>query len=149
MMNHSMIRNKIESLFRWRFLKSTLINSQDPSNMVHDTSGQDISEPRQDEDQDIESSQFEKDEDDSDVDSSLWNQPNPDRYSVARDRQSRNCRPPQRYGYFDLVAYALTSVAETIGEKPLTYEEAVSSKDANKWQEAMRSKIASLKKNNT
>ena len=122
----------------------TSYNSQDPSNVDHD-----ISEPRQDEDQDIESSQFEGDEDNSDVDSSLGDQPNPNRYSVARDRQPRNCRPPQRYGYSDLVTYALTSAAKTIGEEPLTYEEAMSSKDANKWLEAMRSEIASLKKNNT
>ena len=94
-----------------------------------------------------ESSQFEGDEDDSEVDSSLVDQTNPDRYSVARDRQPRARRLPQRYSYLDLVAYALSSASEVTGEEPLAYDQVVSAKDSDKWVEAMQSKIASLKKN--
>ena len=33
--------------------------------------------------------------------------PSVGRYNVARDRKMREVRPPIRYGYFDLVSYAL------------------------------------------
>ena len=65
---------------------------------------------------------------------------------IGKKRQSR---PPKRYGYSDLVSYALISASEVIRDEPLTYEEAVSSKDSFKWVEAMKFEINSLKKNET
>ena len=65
--------------------------------------------------------------------SSSENPPDPKRYNVARDRQRRVSRPPVRYGYSDLVSYALSSVVAEIGEEPLSYDEAVKSKDFLKW----------------
>lgn len=70
--------------------------------------------------------------------------PSIDRYNVARDRQRKVVRPPSRYGCSDLVAYALSSALEVAGEEPLSYEEAVRSKDSNKWLAAMESEIESL-----
>ena len=59
-------------------------------------------------------------------------------YSVARDKERRTIKPPQKYGEADLVAYAL-SVADNIesSEEPSTYEEAVSCSDSSKWMIAM------------
>ncbi|KAK3007741.1 hypothetical protein RJ639_014050 [Escallonia herrerae] len=48
-------------------------------------------------------------------------------YNIARNRPRREIRPPQKYGYTDMVAYTL-SVAESIEvEKPVTYKEAIKS----------------------
>lgn len=77
------------------------------------------------------------------------NEPDLQRYNVARDRQKRQSRPPKRYDYSNLVSYAITSASEVIEDEPLTYEEAVPPKDSLKWVEAMKSKINSLKKNKT
>ena len=51
-------------------------------------------------------------------------------YSIARDRERRTIKPPQKYSEADMVAYAL-SVADNIeySEEPSTYEEAVSYSD--------------------
>jgi len=120
--------------------------TQDVSDFEHEIPDP---EPLSNHDQDQGSSQMEEEEGDSDADSSLREPPNPDRYNVARDRQPRSRKLPQRYGYLDLVAYAFNSAAESIGEEPITYEETMASKDVNKWLEAMQSEIASLKKNHT
>ena len=54
-------------------------------------------------------------------------------YSIARDREMRTIKPPQKYGVVDLVAYAL-SVADNIesNEEASTYEEVVSCSDSSK-----------------
>ena len=103
----------------------------------------------QEENQDQDSTQYEESEEGSDANSSLGDQPDTSRYSVARDRQQRSRRPPQRYGFSDLVAYALSSASESVRDEPLTYEEALASKESGKWIEAMKSEIASLRKNQT
>jgi hypothetical protein len=41
--------------------------------------------------------------------------------SIAAGRQRRQIRPPQRYGYADLVAYALTVAEDTAVQEPSTY----------------------------
>ncbi|KAK3026686.1 hypothetical protein RJ639_041533 [Escallonia herrerae] len=47
--------------------------------------------------------------------------------NIVRNRPRREIRPPQKYGYVDMVAYAL-SVAEDIEvEEPVTYKEAIKS----------------------
>ena len=72
------------------------------------------------------------------------------RYSIARDRERRTIKPPQKYGEVDLVAYAL-SVADNIesSEESSTYEEAVSCRDLGKWMIAMQEEMESLHKNGT
>lgn len=46
-------------------------------------------------------------------------------YDIATGRERGKIRPPQRYGYADLVSFAL-NVAETIEyQEPTTYNEAV------------------------
>ena len=59
-------------------------------------------------------------------------------YSIARDRERKTIKPPQKYGEVDLVAYAL-SVVDNIesSEEPSTYEATVSCSDSGKWMIAM------------
>ena len=48
-------------------------------------------------------------------------------YNIVTGRARRQIRPPKRYSYVDMVAYAL-SVAESIEiPEPFTYNEAISS----------------------
>ena len=70
-------------------------------------------------------------------------------YSIATGRERREIRPPQKYGFSDLVAYALT-IAEDMGiEEPSTYTEAVSCSESEKWAVAMAEELESLHKNQT
>ena len=71
-------------------------------------------------------------------------------YSIARDRERRTIKPPQKYGEVDLVAYAL-SVADNIksSEEPSTYEEVISCSDSGKWMIALQKEMESLNKNGT
>ena len=70
-------------------------------------------------------------------------------YSIATGRERRQIRPPQRYAYADLVAYAL-SVAEIVDmHEPSNYSEAISCSDADQWVGAMGEEIESLHKNQT
>ena len=48
-----------------------------------------------------------------------------------------------------MVFYALAVAEEVIGEEPINYKQAMSSKDKEKWLGAMNEEIISLKKNNT
>ena len=70
-------------------------------------------------------------------------------YTIATGRPRRQIRPPQRYGYADLVAYALT-VAEDLGiQEPSTYKEAATCDKSERWHVAMTEEIESLHKNQT
>jgi hypothetical protein len=69
--------------------------------------------------------------------------------SIAAGRQKRQIRPPQRYGYADLVAYALTVAEDTAVQEPSTYSEAVTSSESAQWVVAMNEEIESLHKNQT
>uniref|UniRef100_A0A2N9FYY5 Integrase catalytic domain-containing protein n=1 Tax=Fagus sylvatica TaxID=28930 RepID=A0A2N9FYY5_FAGSY len=53
--------------------------------------------------------------------------------STRSDRPKRNKRPPVRYGFEDLVSYALL----TSSEDPSTFQEAIESSEKDKWMEAM------------
>ena len=59
-------------------------------------------------------------------------------YYIARDKERRTIKPPQKYGEVDLVPYAL-SVVDNIesSEEPSTYEEVVNCSDSVKWMIAM------------
>ncbi|KAK9200159.1 hypothetical protein WN944_015355 [Citrus x changshan-huyou] len=56
---------------------------------------------------------------------------------------------PKKYGIADLISYALTVADEVNGVDPLSYKEAMSCEDKQKWFAAMQDEITSLKKNNT
>lgn len=62
-------------------------------------------------------------------------------YSIATGRQRGQIRPPQRYGYADLVAYALTLAEETGVQEPSTYSEAVTCNESAQWVVAMNEEI--------
>uniref|UniRef100_A0A2N9GD91 Uncharacterized protein n=1 Tax=Fagus sylvatica TaxID=28930 RepID=A0A2N9GD91_FAGSY len=65
--------------------------------------------------------------------------------STVSDRPKRNKRPPVRYGFEDLVSYALL----TSSEDPSTFQEAIESSEKDKWMEAMVEENESLSKNKT
>lgn len=68
---------------------------------------------------------------------------------MARDRKNRQIRPPKRYGYINLVAYAL-SVAEDIEVQELcTYHEAITNGESAQWTIAISEEIESLHNNHT
>ena len=49
-------------------------------------------------------------------------------YQLARDRAKRPIRPPKRYGYADLITYALEAAHKIDDEEPKTFNEAIQSK---------------------
>ncbi|XXG70306.1 hypothetical protein AAC387_Pa06g3094 [Persea americana] len=72
----------------------------------------------------------------------------PDDYMLTQDRERRQIKKPQRYGYEDIVAYALNT-AESIESELVTYRDAITSKESVKWAIAMGEEIESLHKNQT
>ncbi|KAH9722896.1 Integrase catalytic domain-containing protein [Citrus sinensis] len=70
-------------------------------------------------------------------------------YQLARDRAKRPTRPPRRYGYADLITYALEAAHEIDEEEPKTFNEAIQSKFRTEWKEAMDDEILSLHNNET
>ena len=70
-------------------------------------------------------------------------------YQLARDRQRREIRPPQRYAYAGLVSYALNIVDKIDRCEPQSYKEAITSKELAQWSAAMIEEIESLHKNHT
>jgi hypothetical protein len=65
--------------------------------------------------------------------------------STRLDRPERNKRPSVRYGFEDLVSYALL----TSTEDPSTFQEAIESFEKDKWMKAMVEEMESLSKNKT
>lgn len=53
-------------------------------------------------------------------------------YNLVRDRERRQIRPPQRFGYADLIAYALNMELDDQGTDPSNYKEAIAGKDKDK-----------------
>src|ERR1044072_9168661 len=70
-------------------------------------------------------------------------------YQLARDRERRQIKPPQKYGYADLVAYALNIADDISNSEPQSYGEAVNNSEAPQWTAAMTEEIESLHKNRT
>lgn len=58
-------------------------------------------------------------------------------------------KTPKRFSNADLIAYALTAAHGLENCEPITFKEAVSGKDIDKWIKAMNDKIESLYKNDT
>ena len=70
--------------------------------------------------------------------------------SIAQDRPRRvGVRPPTRYGFEDMVGYALQVAEEVDTSEPSTYKEAILSSDSEKWFAAMGDEMESLHKNQT
>jgi len=69
--------------------------------------------------------------------------------SIGAGRQRRQIRLPQRYGFADMVARALTVAEETAVQESFTLLEAVTSSDYAFWVVAMNEEIESLHKNQT
>ena len=73
---------------------------------------------------------------------------NPTDYELTRDRTRRAIKPPNRYGFADVVHYAL-NIAEVGDFEPKNYDEAMECSDSQRWKLAMDDEIYSLKRNNT
>lgn len=73
----------------------------------------------------------------------------PGSYTLARDRQRRVIRPPQKFGQADMVYYALTIAEQIDYQEPTSYKEALAGNDSCKWIEAMNEELESLNKNQT
>ncbi|KAL6312488.1 hypothetical protein AAG906_032849 [Vitis piasezkii] len=58
------------------------------------------------------------------------NAPQEQQYCLAKDRTRRHIKPPQRYAYADLVAYALSMAKSIEMEEPQTYHEAITSRES-------------------
>ena len=69
---------------------------------------------------------------DQDTESPTLQQTDLQDYQLARDRERRQTRAPDRLGYADLIAFALVSADEIAIEEPGSYSEAISGKDCDK-----------------
>ncbi|CAK9327964.1 unnamed protein product [Citrullus colocynthis] len=58
-------------------------------------------------------------------------------YQLTRDWPQRVRHAPMRYGYVDLVVYALTHAADNIEAKPFTFEEAIALVSKEQWKDVM------------
>ena len=70
-------------------------------------------------------------------------------YMLARDKKKRIIKPPSRYDDGDVAAYALVMADLIEEEEPLTFSEAIRSKNGKKWRAASDEEMESLEKNHT
>nr|CAN69096.1 hypothetical protein VITISV_025437 [Vitis vinifera] len=70
-------------------------------------------------------------------------------YSLARDRQKRQVKPPKRYGQAEMTTFALSVAEEIVDMEPKTNQEAINSDEANQWVKVIQEKMDSLRKNET
>ena len=70
-------------------------------------------------------------------------------YQLTRDKARRSVRPPQGFGYNDMVAYSLSIGEELSYAEPKNYLEAISCKDSPKWMTVMQEEFESLLENGT
>ena len=79
----------------------------------------------------------------------VQNQPeveeNSEEEETALPRESRNRRPPERYG----LHYTFNSTKEENVQEPKSYNEAINSPQAENWRKAMQAEYDSLMDNNT
>lgn len=66
-------------------------------------------------------------------------------YILVCDREHHSTKPPERYEYEDLIAYALLT---SFGD-PSTFWEAISNQEKDKWMVEMMDEMKSLNKNKT
>ena len=67
------------------------------------------------------------------------------RHNIAIDRSRHTIKPPTRYGFEDLVSYALI----TSSKDPITFQEAIHNQEKSRWMGAMVEEIQFLHKNQT
>ncbi|RVW41324.1 Retrovirus-related Pol polyprotein from transposon TNT 1-94 [Vitis vinifera] len=70
-------------------------------------------------------------------------------YSLARDKQKRQVKPPKRYGQVEMTTFALSVAEEIVDMEPKTYQEVINSNEADQWVKAIQKEIDSLRKNET
>ncbi|CAJ2636069.1 unnamed protein product [Trifolium pratense] len=70
-------------------------------------------------------------------------------YQLARDRERRVSKPPNRLGYADLICYALNAAEEVQDSEPKNFREASESIYSKDWLKAMNEEMLSLEKNQT
>ncbi|CAJ2648276.1 unnamed protein product [Trifolium pratense] len=70
-------------------------------------------------------------------------------YQLARDRERRVIKPPNRLGYADLICYALNAAEEVQDSEPKNFREASESIYSKDWLKAMNEEMLSLEKNQT
>uniref|UniRef100_A0A803P579 Integrase catalytic domain-containing protein n=1 Tax=Cannabis sativa TaxID=3483 RepID=A0A803P579_CANSA len=74
---------------------------------------------------------------------------NSQEYLLVRDRERRQIKPPERFGFADCIAFALASAEEIDTTVPCTYQEAINSRNKRKWLAAINEEMSSLHKNKT
>ena len=70
-------------------------------------------------------------------------------YQLTRDRQKRQVKPTKRFGYADLIGYALATANEIDDEEPKSFKEATQSLVKEECQRAIEEEMTSLYKNKT
>ncbi|KAH9660266.1 hypothetical protein KPL70_024153 [Citrus sinensis] len=70
-------------------------------------------------------------------------------YQLTRDRHKRQVKPTKRFGYADLIGYALSAANEIDDEEPKSFKEATQILFKEEWQRAMEEEMTSLYKNKT
>ena len=66
-------------------------------------------------------------------------------HSITTNRHRRTIKPPTRYGFEDLVSYALI----TSSRDPTTFQEAIHNEEKGRWMGSIMEEIQSLHKNQT
>jgi len=70
-------------------------------------------------------------------------------YLLARDRERRTITAPRRYGYANLVCFALNAAEDVQDSEPRNFKEAFESKESKYWLKAVNEEMDSLEKNQT
>ena len=70
-------------------------------------------------------------------------------YRLTRDIEKRQVKPPSKYDYANLIAFAFTVTDEVSTDEPKSYKEAITSRDRKCWLTAMEDEINSLYRNQT
>jgi len=92
----------------------------------------------------------EKSEDSNANESHLVAEPDPPQLnSGINQRPKRVTKPPERYGFEDMAAYALNAAKEIDSNEPATYEEVIHHPEAKNWLLTMKEEMESLYKNQT
>ena len=68
---------------------------------------------------------------------------------LAQDRTRREIKSPKRYGYVDLIRFALVAASEVLKEEPKSFKVVLASKEKEKWLNAMNEEIKPLHDNHT
>ena len=58
-------------------------------------------------------------------------------YQLTRDNEKRKMKAPEKLGYADLIAYALTATNELENEEPKSYGKSIASQHSSQWLKAM------------